>query len=157
MERRESGSDLLLIVWLFSTGLTWKWYLSHRRTANAQSLRCSLTQYKDIEEASDNEPLVWPYWVAAHARLKDLKAHGAKSSFSMRRLRFVWFFFFFFSECNYGSSGQSFGNTIRERVFQHADDGDKEGYRSFFQSGLRRYILQRFMITVLQTGERDSS
>ena len=47
---------------------------------SCQSLCCSLSKYMGLEEASDKEPRLWPYW-AVHAHLNDLKPHNAKASF----------------------------------------------------------------------------
>ena len=51
-----------------------------------QSLRCSHKQYMELEEPSYSESHFWSYWVAAHARLKDLKPHATKVAFLMRWL-----------------------------------------------------------------------
>ena len=54
------------------------------------SLRCSLTQYRELKKASDEEPHHWPYRVTDHTRLKDLKPQVAKVPFLRRRLIFVF-------------------------------------------------------------------
>ena len=72
----------------------WKGYLSHRRTAKAQvSLRIQavspepslfahtqMTYLREQEEATVEESYLRPYWVASHARLKDLKPKDATIS-----------------------------------------------------------------------------
>ena len=40
------------------------------------SHRCSLIQYRRVEEASDKEPEIWPHWIAAHTHLKEHKPHN---------------------------------------------------------------------------------
>ena len=57
-----------------------------KKGGHRQSLPCPLIQYRELEEASDKEPDFWPYSVATHARLNDLKLHTAKIPFLMRRL-----------------------------------------------------------------------
>ena len=41
-----------------------------------QSLRCSLIQYREVEEASDKVLEILLHWIAAHARLKEQKTHN---------------------------------------------------------------------------------
>ena len=64
-------------------------YLSHMKP-HAVSLRPSaaITQNKELEKASDNEPEIWPQWLVAHLKLKDLKPHDADVPFIMRRLKY---------------------------------------------------------------------
>ena len=45
-------------------------------------IRRSLTQYRELEEASDKEAEIWPQLMPAHARFKDHKPHKAKDFFS---------------------------------------------------------------------------
>ena len=55
------------------------WYLSHRRTAEAQaSLRFravspehSLFAHMEVDEGSNKKSDIYPHWMAAHARLKN--------------------------------------------------------------------------------------
>ena len=58
--------------------LMWKGFLSQRCTEKAQASLHSLarafavpTQYMELEEASDEDPLLCPYWEARHVCLKD--------------------------------------------------------------------------------------
>ena len=59
------------------------------RRASCQSLRCSHTQYRRVEEASDKELEIWLHWIAAHGRLKDFKPHNANVLFLMRWLNCI--------------------------------------------------------------------
>ena len=65
------------------------------RTAKAQASLCiravlpelslfAHTKYREVEEASDNEPEIWPHWVVAHALLKEHKQHNGEVPFLMR-------------------------------------------------------------------------
>ena len=36
-----------------------------------KNLRYSHTQYRELEEALDKGPEIWPHWKAAHARFKE--------------------------------------------------------------------------------------
>ena len=38
-----------------------------------------------LEAASNEQPYLWPYWVAAHAHMKDLKSNDTKDPFLMRQ------------------------------------------------------------------------
>ena len=51
-----------------------------------QSLRCSLTQHRELEDASDKEPETWPYWTAVQVHLKDCLEHNLKVSLLLRWL-----------------------------------------------------------------------
>ena len=41
----------------------------------------SLTQYRELEEASDIVPKIWPHWMTVHAHLKDHKMHNGMVPF----------------------------------------------------------------------------
>ena len=47
-----------------------------------RSRHCSQTQYRELAEASDKEPHLWPFWVAVHMCLNDDKLDNAKVNFS---------------------------------------------------------------------------
>ena len=57
-------------------------------TQSHQSHRCSHTQYRELEEASDKEPHLRPSWVAVHACLKEHKPHDTEVSFHWSPL--IW-------------------------------------------------------------------
>ena len=59
-------------------------------TQSCQSLCYSLTQYREVEEASDKEPEIWPHWIAAYACLKEHKPQDTKVSFLVSWL--IWLF-----------------------------------------------------------------
>ena len=63
----------------------------HIGDTSRQSLRCLLTQYMELEEASDKEPQLLPFWVTAHACLKDFKTNNLKFPFIMGPL--ICFYF----------------------------------------------------------------
>ena len=48
-----------------------------------------LIKCREIEEASDKEPDIWPHWMAAHACLKEFNLHIAKIPFLMRWLKYT--------------------------------------------------------------------
>ena len=54
-----------------------------------QSLRCSLTQYRELKETSDKELEIWTHWIAVHANLKERKPHNAKVLYLMSRLKWL--------------------------------------------------------------------
>ena len=56
---------------------------SSGEAARRQSLRCLLTQYRDVEEALGKQSHSWPFSETKHAYLKDLKLHNTKVRFLM--------------------------------------------------------------------------
>ena len=65
-----------------------KGYLSQQQRActSAQSHQSLLSYYVEQKEALNKEPEIWPYWIDAHARLKEDKLHDIKVLFLMSRL-----------------------------------------------------------------------
>ena len=61
----------------------WKGYLQVSLRTHAV---CSLTQYREEEEASDKEPEIWPHWIAVLAHLMEHKPRDTNVPFFMGRL-----------------------------------------------------------------------
>ena len=93
-------------------GKQWRLRRASAFTQSGQSPCCWLSQYRELEEASDKELYLWPFWVAAHVCLKDSKTHGTKIPFLMNwqiynfpwRLDFLVVFLHIFSSSHWNPS-----------------------------------------------------
>ena len=79
----------------FKSQPMWKGYLSHRRTAKAQTslcIRSVLPEPSRFEHIIcmeiEEESHLLPYWVSAQTHLNDQKRHDAKVPFLMTRLSY---------------------------------------------------------------------
>ena len=71
----------------YHTGKQWRVRPACTFAQSHQSLLCSLTQHKELQEATDKEPEISPQCMDAHVCLEDHKIHDAKVLFLTKHLQ----------------------------------------------------------------------